>query len=46
MTEAGCGSAFSTVIWLVISSFILLALLHVVLKRLILNPVSQLWDLI
>lgn len=45
MTEEASELRFSTVIWLVISSFILLALLHVVLKRLILNPVSQLRDL-
>ena len=45
MTEEAADLRFSTVIWLVISSFILLALLHVVLKRLILNPVSQLRDL-
>ena len=45
MIEEAADLRFSTVIWLVISSFILLALLHVVLKRLILNPVSQLRDL-
>nr|WP_321241157.1 EAL domain-containing protein [uncultured Tolumonas sp.] len=45
MTAEASELRISTVIWLIISSFILLALLHIVLKRQILNPVSQLRNL-
>lgn len=45
MTAEAMELRLTTVIWLVISCLILLALLHVVLKRLILNPVSNLRDL-
>lgn len=42
MTAEATELRITTAIWLVISCLILLALLHVVLKRLILNPVSNL----
>ena len=45
MTAEASELRISTVIWLIISSFILLGLLHIVLKRQILNPVSQLRNL-
>ncbi len=45
MTAEATELRITTAIWLIISSLILLALLHVVLKRLILNPVSNLRDL-
>ncbi|MBP7980519.1 MAG: EAL domain-containing protein [Tolumonas sp.] len=45
MTAEATELRITTAIWLIISSLILLALLHVVLKRLILNPVSDLRNL-
>jgi diguanylate cyclase (GGDEF)-like protein len=45
MTAEALELRISTIIWLVISSMVLLTLLHIVLRRLILKPVNQLRDL-
>ena len=45
MTAEANELRLTTAMWLVLSSLLLLGLLHVVLKRLILSPVGKLRDL-